>query len=246
MTEDPFAFGQAPVADSVAPAFQRIKDHVLAHVRRGDWPQGHAVPTETQLAQWFGVSRMTVNRAMRELAQEGVVRRVQGAGTFVADAPVVAPLLEIRNIAEEIQARGHRHRSELLLLERVPASADWAQTFERSKGDVLYRSVLVHFDNDTPIQMEDRVVNPEVAPDYVRQRFEQQTPTAYLMSVAPLQDVRFELEAVMPPPPVRAALRMTPREPALLLTRRTRSQGRVATLARMWHPASRYRLTGGF
>lgn len=95
------------------PAFQRIKkSHPRIHPnRRVEAGSGHSV--QLALAKQFGVSRMTVNRAMRELTQEQVLTRVQGSGTFVAQQKYQTTLVEINSIAKEIRARGHAHRSEL-------------------------------------------------------------------------------------------------------------------------------------
>jgi GntR family transcriptional regulator, histidine utilization repressor len=89
-------------------------------------------------------------------------------------------------------------------------------------------------------------VNPAVAPDYLAQDFASQTPNAYLMRVAPLQGVSFEIEAVLPPDSVAEMLAMPDGEPCLVLRRQTRSMGKVASVAAMWHPASRYQFTGSF
>lgn len=228
------------------PAYQKIKDHVLAQIQNGVWKEGDAIPGEEALAREFGVSRMTVNRAIRELSDEQIVERVQGSGTFVAQQKYQATLVEIRNIAEEIAARGHQHRSELHRLERVKAGEVLARSFGVKPEATLFHSVVVHFENGLPIQIEDRHVNPDVAPDYLSQDFTTQTPNAYLMRVAPLQGVSFVIEAVLPPPAVAEMLAMPPTEPCLVLHRQTRSMGRVATVAAMWHPASRYQFTGVF
>lgn len=106
--------------------------------------------------------------------------------------------------------------------------------------------MVVHFENDVPIQIEDRYVNPAVAPDYLSQDFASQTPNAYLVRVAPLQGVSFSIEASMPTPEVAELLRMEVTEPCLVLRRRTRSQGQVASVSALWHPASRYQFAGNF
>lgn len=228
------------------PAYQRVKQYVLARIHDGTWKEGDAIPGEEALAREFGVSRMTVNRAIRELSEEQIVERVQGSGTYVAQQKYQATLVEIRNIAEEIAARGHAHRSELHRLERVKAGEALGRAFGVSPGHTLFHSVVVHFENDQPIQVEDRHVNPEVAPDYLAQDFTSQTPNAYLMRVAPLQGVSFEIEAVLPPAAVAEMLAMPAGEPCLVLRRQTRSMGQVASVAAMWHPASRYQFTGSF
>lgn len=228
------------------PAYQRVKAHVLAQIQSGAWKEGDAIPGEEALAREFGVSRMTVNRAMRELSDEQIVERVQGSGTFVAQQKYQATLVEIRNIAEEIAARGHEHRCELHRLERVKAGEALGRTFGLPPSRVLFHSVVVHFENGLAIQVEDRYVNPEVAPDYLSQDFTTQTPNAYLMRVAPLQGVSFVIEAMLPPPAVAEMLAIPPAEPCLVLRRQTRSTGRVASAATLWHPASRYQFTGTF
>lgn len=228
------------------PAYLTIKQHVLDRIQSGALKPGDAIPGEEALAREFGVSRMTVNRAMRELSDEQVVDRIQGAGTFVAQQKFKATLVEIRNIADEIAARGHRHHSELQLLERARAGEGLARRFGLKPGATLFHSVVVHFENEQPIQVEDRHVNPTVAPDYLSQDFTTQTPNAYLMRVAPLQGVNFEIEACEPPPRIAEMLHMPAGEPCLVLHRQTHSQGMVASVASLWHPASRYRFTGSF
>ena len=231
---------------AAVPAFQRIKDHVLQQIHSGVWQEGQAIPSEAALVKQFNVARMTVNRALRELSDEKTLTRVQGSGTFVAQQKYQATLVELRNIADEIAARGHRHRGELQRLERCKVDTALLRQFELNATPHLFHSVVVHFENDVPIQVEDRYVNPAVAPDYLSQDFASQTPNAYLVRVAPLQGVNFSIEASMPTAEVADLLRMETSEPCLVLRRRTRSQGQVASVSALWHPASRYQFAGSF
>ena len=231
---------------AAVPAFQRIKDHVLQQIHSGVWQEGQAIPSEAALVKQFNVARMTVNRALRELSDEKTLTRVQGSGTFVAQQKYQATLVELRNIADEIAARGHRHRGELQRLERCKVDTALLRQFELGTVTHLFHSVVVHFENDVPIQVEDRYVNPAVAPDYLSQDFASQTPNAYLVRVAPLQGVSFSIEASMPTTEVADLLRMEASEPCLVLRRRTRSQGQVASVSALWHPASRYQFAGSF
>ncbi len=228
------------------PAFQRIKDHVLGKIHDGDWREGDAIPTEEALCKLFGVSRMTANRALRELAAEQVVVRVQGSGTFVAQERYQATVVAIKNIADEVRARGHAHRSELHKLERVRAADQQVVRFGLPPGSVLFHSLIVHFENDQPIQVEDRWVNAAVAPDYLAQDFSKSTPNEYLMRAAPLQGASYEIEASMPPPEIAEMLRMGEREPCLVLRRKTMSRNQVASVAVLWHPGGKYSFSGAF
>jgi GntR family histidine utilization transcriptional repressor len=213
----------SPEPSAATPAFRRIKEDILSRIRSGEWKEGEVIPAEVALAQAFGVSRMTVNRALRELTAEQILTRVQGSGTFVAQQKYQATLVAIRNIAEDIAARGHRHRAELHKLERVRANEAMAAPFGLPAGRTLFHSLIVHFENDLPIQLEDRWVNAALAPDYMEQDFTQTTPNAYLMRAAPLQGVEYGIEACLPPRDIAEML--------------------VAT---MWHPGGRYQFTGSF
>ncbi len=94
-----------------------------------------------------------------------------GVGSFVADRHAHAHPLEIRGIADEIRDRGHVHRAEIVSLERVRAVAELAEDFGIAPRSELYCSLIVHFENDRPIQLEDRYVLPKLAPDYLNMDF---------------------------------------------------------------------------
>jgi GntR family histidine utilization transcriptional repressor len=192
----------------------------------------------------FGVARMTVNRAVRELTAEQVLTRRQGSGTYVAPQKYQATLVEIRNIADEIRARGRAHRSALRLLEPDSADAALAAQFELPEGSPLFHSVIVHFENDTPIQVEDRWVNPACAPAYLEQDFARITPNEHLSAVAPLQGATYRIEALPAPPEVAAMLAMQAGQCCLVLRRRTTSAGRAASVVTMWHPGHLSQFTG--
>jgi GntR family histidine utilization transcriptional repressor len=228
------------------PAFQSIKNYLLAEIHAGLWKEGDAIPSEQALARQFGVSRMTVNRAVRELTAEQVLTRVQGSGTYVAQHKYQSTLVEIKSIADEVRNRGHAHRSELHLLERSKATEYMAMPFNVKVGHPLFHSVIVHFENNIPIQVEDRWVNPDVAPDYMQQDFSAITPNEYLMAAAPLQGVNYSIEALPAPREIGDMLQLQPKEPCLVLKRRTWSKGQAASVVTMWYPGSRYQFSGEF
>jgi GntR family histidine utilization transcriptional repressor len=228
------------------PAFQRIKTYLIDQIQSGYWKEGGAIPSEQALAKQFGVSRMTVNRAVKELTDEQILTRIQGSGTYVAQHKYQATLVEIKSIAEEVRSRGHLHRSELHRLERTKANEHLASAFSVKAGHLLFHSIIVHFENELPIQVEDRWVNPDVAPDYMQQDFSSITPNEYLMAAAPLQGVNYSIEALAPPKEIADMLQMLARETCLVLKRRTLSKGQVASVATMWHPGSRYQFAGSF
>ena len=231
---------------ALQPLYLQVKRHILDNIGSGKWGTSSRVPSENDIVKSFGVSRMTANRALRELQDEGVLVRIAGVGSFVAEASAHGHPLEIRGIDAEIRERGSVHRSEIVSLERVRAVADLAADFGVAARTELFASVIVHFENDRPIQLEDRYVLPQLAPDYLRMDFKQTTPHEYLMKVAPLQQAEHLLRAQMPDDRTRKLLLMKKDEPCLVVIRRTWTADQIASVARLYHPGSRYELSGRF
>lgn len=240
------AEGLDAVEQDEIPIYQRIKDYLLAEIHAGRWKEGEAIPSEHVLARQFGVSRMTVNRAVRELTAEQILKRVQGSGTYVAQQKYQTTLVALKSIADEVRARGHRHHSKLHLLEGEKAHEPLTGQFEVRAGHPLFHSIIVHYDNNLPIQVEDRWVNSSFAPDYLQQDFSALTPNEYLMVAGPLQGVSYSIEALNAPGKIAAMLQMRAGEPCLVLHRKTLSQGQIASIVTMWHPGDRYQFAGNF
>ena len=230
-----------------AAAYHRVKAALLDGIAAGRWREGERIPSEPELARLHGVARMTVNRAVKELTAERVLTRARGSGTFVAPPKHEATLVEIRSIADEIRAGGKDHSADVLELSAVRAGEDGpGRELGLRRGARLFHSLVLHREDGAPVQLEERWVAPAVAPGYLDQDFRAITPSEYLLRVAPLARVEYRIEALRPTPEIRAALRLDAGEPCLLLHRRTTSGGRPASVADLWHPGSRYRLTGHF
>jgi GntR family histidine utilization transcriptional repressor len=232
-------------ARPVAP-YSRVKEHLKAGLAAGRWRPGELMPSEAELVAQFGVSRMTVHRALRELASEGLVERVQGVGTFAAQLHRISSTLTIRDLQEEIEARGHRHHAEVHLQRREPAGTELAASLGLAAGGAVFHTLIVHHENGVPLQCEDRYVNPAAAPDYLGVDFSRTTPTSYLLEVAPLWEAQYTIEADRATAQEAKLLGIGRDEPCLVIVRRTVSRGAPITLARLVHPGSRYQLAGRF
>ncbi len=232
-------------ADPTIPRYQQLKAHIVGSIQAGRLRPRDRVPSELELVRRFGVSRMTANRALRELASDGVVVRQSGVGTFVAEAQPHSHALNVRNIADEIRERGHVHGARVVLLQPATAERDVAARLRLRPGAALFHSLIVHLENDLPVQAEDRYVSAHAAPDYLTQDFTRVTPNEYLSRVAPLQTVEHVIRAEIPARRIRTMLRMDADEPCLVIHRRTWSAGRPVSIAHLYHPGSRYELTAG-
>lgn len=228
------------------PAYEQVKAFIRGRISSGEWKPGDPVPSEATLMQQFGISRMTVNRGLRELAGEGLVTRVQGSGTRVAELHRISSRLAIRDIHEEVAERGHVHSTRVLLVAQEKATAAVAHSLDLKAGAAVFHSILIHLENSVPIQYEDRYVNPAAAPAYLRTDFTQVSPTLHLLRHAPLTQASYSIEACLPTAQEAKQLAIGRGEPCLAMMRRTVSGGNVASVARLVYPGTRYSFAGQF
>jgi GntR family histidine utilization transcriptional repressor len=231
---------------AASPRYLAIKQSVTDAIRSGALKPGDRVPSEAELVAQFCVSRMTANRALRELQNAGVLVRRAGSGSFIAEPKPIGHMIEIRNIADEVRARGHAYRARVIQNAAEKATQETAALLGVSVGTRLFHSIIVHHEAEFPIQLEERVVLASMAPDYGDMDFTRTTPNEYLTRIAPLERVEHNVRAAMPDARTRGLLGLGEFEPVLVLTRQTWSRARLVSHAWLTHPGSRFELSASF
>lgn len=242
------------------PAYQRIKNAILDNIHSGKWQAGEAISTEMALAEEFDVSRMTVNRALKELSEERVLERRQGSGTFVAQQQFNHTFVEVRNIAQDLRSANRDYQAQVVSKRVITASMlddelrrkfaidSAAITGERSSADssaaVLYEVKIIHFADAQPIQFEERWVDAQKLPEFIEQDFSIINTSEYLIAKSPLERGSYTIRALAAPDDIAALLQIAPQSPTLVLRRQTYSAGKVLTFVKMWHAGERYQFSG--
>lgn len=227
---------------SNTPRYKAIEAFLLERIHSGAYPVNHQIPAEEQLARDFAVSRMTANKAINNLVQQGYLLRQAGLGTFVTDRKAESSLHEVLNIATEVRARGHVYSNDVIRCEALAADDEVALRLGLRLGGEVFHSILVHRENGVPIQLEDRFVNPRWVPHYLQTDFARQTPNEVLVASCPISDVEHVVEAVLVAEQVAAWLEIDPAAPCLSVIRRTWSDEHLISYARLIHPGDRYKL----
>ncbi|ODC03509.1 histidine utilization repressor [Terasakiispira papahanaumokuakeensis] len=224
------------------PLYLQIQQHLLEHILGGTWPAHHQIPPEEQLARDFGVSRMTANKAIRDLVQKGYLTRQPGLGTFVTDRKAESSLVEVYNIADEVRERGHHYSNRVLVCEAIEADDEVALRLGVRLGSRVFQSLLVHLEDETPIQLENRYVNPRWVPNYLTSDFSVHTPNEVLVAACPITDVEHIVEALLVDAQTAEWLDIETSTPCLSMSRRTWSGEQLISYARLLHPGNRYKL----
>jgi GntR family transcriptional regulator, histidine utilization repressor len=235
---------QSSKVNTMQPRFQHIKSVLVDKITDGVMQAGDRVPSENQLAEQFQVSRMTARRALTELVDEGILARSQGLGTFVADHRPMSSMLEIRSIQDEIKHRGHKYSNVQVVKQSIKSNEQQSAWLGLELNSEIYHTLIVHLENGLPVQVEDRLVNPAWAPDYLQLNFAISSANKYLNQVAPLTQADHIVEAVMPNEQLAEWLKIDSKQPCLKVSRRTYSAKGIVSYALLIHPGNRYRLGG--
>ena len=243
------------------PAYQRIKSAILDNIHSGKWQAGEAISTEMALAKEFGVSRMTVNRALKELSEERVLERRQGSGTFVAQQQFNHTFVEVRNIAQDLKSANRNYQVHVVSKRIITASmlddemrdkfnideefvvSDLKDSIS-NEAAILYEVKIIHFADGQPIQFEERWVDATKVPDFIEQDFNVVNTSDYLIAKSPLERGSYIIQALAAPEEIAKALQIPVQSPTLVLRRRTYSAGQVLTFVKMWHAGDRYQFAG--
>lgn len=175
--------------------WQSVRAEVLSRIRSGEWGPGVLISTEHELALELGCARATVNRALRDLADSGIVERRRKVGTRVATTPSRRTTLEMSVIRQEIEAQGSVYRYALMRLESLAAPNHVANALQIRAGELVVSAKTQHFADDKPHCCEVVWLNPAVLPPVGRQDLEEIPPHEWLGRNVALTQGRFSILA---------------------------------------------------
>lgn len=232
--------------NGTGPVYDQIKRAVEVNIHSGDWPPGHRIPAEEDLAAHFGTARMTVNRALRALTESGLIFRKRRAGSFVAHPPSPSAMLEIVDMATTIPARGQRYRYECLLNETVRADSETGDRLRVEHGAKLRHIICRHRADDVIVELEERWINLALLPDAADQNFTDNGPVAWLLAAAPWTEAEHTVSARNADARLAELIDTQSGVACLVLERRTFQGDAVVTFARLTHPGDRHKMTERF
>jgi GntR family histidine utilization transcriptional repressor len=214
--------------------YREVKAEILRRITEGEWSPGALLPGEVDLAEAFGVARATVNRAMRELAEDGLLERRRRAGTRVRNSPRRAARFVIPLVREEIEVAGGHYRYGLMERE-VVAAPDWlrARMGLTSAARVLHLACL-HASDGAPYQVEDRWINLAALPAAEGADFSTDGPNEWLVRAVPYSEVEISFLATAADARVGGFLGMAEGEPVFTAERTTWWEGQALTHVRLY------------
>ena len=152
-----------PIADGPVPKHEQLRSLLESRIA-AEFSPGDPLPGERALEEEYGVSRITVRRAIGDLVAEGRLRRVRGKGTFVAPAPLVSRL-HLASFSDEMRAQRVEASSRILLCERTTPSEEVAQFFGTAPTATHIRLRRLRLGDGEPYAVDDAWYNATLVPD---------------------------------------------------------------------------------
>lgn len=236
----------AVALDGVGPVYDQIRRAVRDLILGGVWPPGTPVPPEHALMEQLGASRMTVHRALVQLAREGLITRRRRSGTIVANPPASHAMLDILSIPDEVRSLGHAYSHQILSRRDGRPSQEVAARFELKRSDKVTHVVTLHLSDGTPHVLEERVIHLGTVPGAAQEDFAETPAGDWLLLHSLWSQAEHAISAVAAEVEEARLLAVEPGVPCLLVERRTWNQGAPVTAVRLLYPGTRHRFVGRF
>lgn len=225
---------------------RRIRADISQRILSGAWPPGHRIPFEHELMAEYGCSRMTVNKALGPLAEQGLIVRRRKAGTFVARPRIHSVVLDIPDIAAEVTARGEPYGYELLS-RRVGRAGQREMNDLGLEAPVRLLSLrCLHRASGRPFALEERLINLDAAPEAADADFAAEPPGSWLLGHVPWTEAEHRISAAHPSRAAAAALGIASTAACLVLERQTWRGADRITHVRLVFPGEAYDLVARF
>lgn len=216
-------------------SFQVIRDEVKRRIEARVWPQGSLLPTETQLAEEFNCARATVNRALRELAEQGFVERKRKSGTRVKKEPRRQAKLEISLARQAVENQNSTYRYALVERNLVDSPGWLASQLNVNPEAQVLHIICMHYADNRPFQMEERWINIGAVPDVVHADLNTSGPHEWLLNAAPFTEAEIAFCAISADARLAEYMGTTTGTSMIQLERTTWKDGQPITFARMIH-----------
>ncbi|WP_336978014.1 histidine utilization repressor [Brevundimonas nasdae] len=223
---------------------RRIYADLEGLILSGELSPGDRIPFEHELTDHYGCSRMTVSKAISELAGRGLVTRRRRAGTFVAQPKAHAAVLAIPDLRAEVIERGQAYG--YVLLERIEREPDGEDEIELASGGLLLDLTCLHSADGAPLALEHRLIAIGAAPKAIDVDFHTVPPGSWLLDSAPWTEAENRISAIAADARAARLLELKPGAACLCVERRTWRDGQGVTRVWQTFPGDRYDLVARF
>ena len=225
---------------------QTILSEIQGRIVSGEWAPGFRLPFEVDLARQYGCSRMTVNKAMTELAKAGLIERHRKGGSFVTRPRAQSAVLELHDIEAEVRSLGAPYAYALVTRTDRMANGEDRRLLGLAEAAPLVELLAVHRAGGKPFCVEERRINAGVVPEAAETDFAAHAPGQWLIAQVPWSEAENRIQAVAVPAATARLLELPKGTPCLVVERRTWSPAGPVTFVRLTYPGDSHTLVARF
>jgi len=226
--------------------YKQIRLDIERRILTGEWPPGHRIPFEHELMAHYDCSRMTVSKALSELAQADLIERRRRAGTFVRRPKFLSAVLTIPDIRAEITALGRKYGYELIRRALRAANATDRERLGVRKTGKVVAIACRHSADDVPFAIEDRLIDLDAVPEAATADFAVEPPGTWLLHHVPWTEAEHSISAIAADDAAADALDIAVGAPCLVIERHTWRSARPLTAVRLIYPGESHKLIARF
>lgn len=156
--------------NSEIPIYAQLEEFIKEKIKEKKYLPGEALPTERELTELFGVSRMTIRQAVSNLVNQGVLYRIPGKGAFVSKE-VIEKKLEIESFSEDMRKRGLVPGSKIIYFEKITPDKEMRENLKLSDNDKVYFLNRLRLANDEPMAIEYCYLPEKYFPGLIKYNF---------------------------------------------------------------------------
>jgi len=156
------------------PIYIQIREALREEITGGGLKRGEKLPAEHDLAEKFGVSRMTIRESIEDLVDEGLLYRRHGVGTFVAYPHLQRDHTRLTSFFDKAEDEGISVRTRLLKLETIPAKPRIAEALDIPQNKKVIRVETLRYADGVPITVHDAHIPHELFSSIINENFEVQ------------------------------------------------------------------------
>lgn len=225
---------------------QRILGDIEARIVSGEWPPGHRIPFEVDLAADYGCSRMTANKVLTQLAKSGLIERRKKSGSFVAQPRAQSAVLAIAEIEAEVQSLQLAYSHTVHARAKRRADVGDKQRLELSEAASVLDITCIHHAGAAPFCLEERLISLTTVPEAEAETFAKVSPGTWLLKQVPWSAAENRISAVSADASVAGLLDIEKGTACLVIERRTWSPAGPVTSVRLTYPGDRHALVARF
>ncbi|SFE12632.1 transcriptional regulator, GntR family [Lentibacillus persicus] len=223
------------------PLYKQIANNIKQDIEKEKLSDGDAIPSETKLAETYGVSRVTVREAIKQLVEEEVLYRIQGSGTYIRQQKIEHDIMKLQGFTEEMSNLDNNPSNEILEFQLMHPPEDAQHWLKIGAKEKVYYVKRLRIADGEPLILEESYLPVELFPDLSIDVMKR-SKYAYIGSKGYHIDTRYgELIPKMPTGEIRTYLNIEAAEPLLhMLAYSTFKDGTVFEYSKVYYHPHKY------